>query len=156
MRKSNYTQTAMDFATMVLAHIVSLLARVSPLRHAAIGIGEKYIRLTHHGADRNFRLPPGVVADRAEFGKAIMHTADRALASGLSPAVIRRLIDNMVQGIMIEGGDQSAIHRFFEAQGTYPPGFMTISPTVYWLLCQRWTDWREVKLGYFRSHHHRS
>lgn len=121
-------EIVMDLTTEMLVHAAPLLARASPLRHAAIWAGEKYIHLARKGDSTNTPLPPGVIADRAEFGEAILHTADRMLASGLSPTVIRRLADNLVRGIAIEGGGQSAISRFFEAQGTYPPGFMTLSP----------------------------
>ena len=121
-------EIVMDLTTEILVHSAPLLARTSPLRHAAIWAGEKYIRLARNGDGANIPLPPGVVADRAEFGKAILHTADRMLASGLSPAVLRRAADNMVRGIIIEGGVRSARSRFFEAHGTNPPDLMTLSP----------------------------
>lgn len=132
MSVSNSVQNmALDLGTEAAVHAAPLLAKVSPVRHAALWIGEKYIRLTQNGADqaaRNAARPPGAIADRVEFGKAILHTTDRAFARGLSPAVIRRFIDNMARGIAIEGSGQPAKSRFFEKHGTYPPGFLTISP----------------------------
>lgn len=110
-------EIVMDLTREMLVHAAPLLSRASPLRHAAIWAGEKYIHLARNGDSTNTLLPPGVVADRAEFEEAILYTADRMLASGLSPTVIRRLADNLVRGIASEGGGQSAISRFFEAQG---------------------------------------
>lgn len=110
-------EIVMDLTREMLVHAAPLLSRASPLRHAAIWAGEKYIHLARNGDSTNTLLPPGVVADRAEFEEAILYTADRMLASGLSPTVIRRLADNLVRVIASEGGGQSAISRFFEAQG---------------------------------------
>ena len=124
----NLQQTALNIGKDVLIHTAPMLARVSPLRQTVVWAGEKYIQLTrdHHGSSDS--LPPGVIADQAEFGKAILNTANRMLASNLSPAVLRRLIDNMVQGIALEGGDQKAMARFAKANGMNPPGLLTISP----------------------------
>jgi MoaA/NifB/PqqE/SkfB family radical SAM enzyme len=119
---------ALDLTTEVVVQAAPLLAQVSPVRHAAIWAGEKYIQLAGNGADTNASRPPGVIADRAEFGQAILNTVDRILASGLSPHVLRRIIDNMVRGIALEGGGQSARSCFFNKHGTNPPGFLTISP----------------------------
>ncbi len=124
-------EIALDLGIEVVVRAAPLLAKVSPVRHAALWAGEKYIHLAQNGADRtekNATRPPGVIADRAEFGQAILHTANRILTSGLSPAVLRRFTKNMVQGIAIEGNDQLAKSRFFDEYGTYPPGFMTIGP----------------------------
>ena len=93
---------ALDLGTEVVVHTAPLLAKVSPVRHAAIWAGEKYIRLAQNGADQVARTaarPPGVIADRTEFGQAILHTVDRIFARGLSPAVLRRFIDNMALAI---------------------------------------------------------
>jgi hypothetical protein len=118
----------LDLTTEVVVQAAPLLAQVSPVRHAAIWAAEKYIQHSQNGADRNASRPPGVIADRAEFGQAILNTVDRILASGLSPNVLRRIIDNMVRGIAVEGGGQSARSCFFDKYGTHPPGFLTISP----------------------------
>jgi MoaA/NifB/PqqE/SkfB family radical SAM enzyme len=124
-------KVALDLGTEVLVHTTPFLAKVSPVRHAALWAGEKYIRFAQNGsylAARNAARPSGVIADRAEFGRAILHTADRVFSRELSPAVIRRLIDNMARGIALDGNDLPAKSRFFEKHGTYPPGFLTISP----------------------------
>lgn len=103
----------------------------SPLaRRTALWVGEQYI---HHknkdrAAEGNSLRPPGVIADRTEMGQAILHTADRLFASNVSPAVIQRAMDIMVEGIMMEGNDKSVTERFFEQYGTHPPSFMTIAP----------------------------
>ncbi|HMN15387.1 MAG TPA: SPASM domain-containing protein [Bellilinea sp.] len=110
-------EIVMDLTREMLVHAAPLLSRASPLRHAVIWAREKYIHLARNGDSTNTPIPPGVVADRAEFGDAILHTADHMLACGLSPTVIRRLADNLIRGIASEGGGQSAISRFFEAQG---------------------------------------
>jgi len=118
----------LDLTTEVVMLSLPLLRQFSPVRYVAIWTAEKYIQLVGNGANKNASLPPGVIADRAEFGQAILNSVDRILASGLSPNVIRRIIDNMIRGIAIEGGDQSVRSGFFDKYGTYPPGFLTISP----------------------------
>jgi MoaA/NifB/PqqE/SkfB family radical SAM enzyme len=122
---------ALDLGTEVAVHAVPLLAQVSPVRHAAVWVGDKYIHFAQNGDERTYRnasRPPGAIADRAEFRRAILHTVDRIFARGLSPGVIRRLIDNMARGVALEGNDQPAISGFFDKYGTYPPSFMTLSP----------------------------
>lgn len=104
-----------------------LLAQISPVRHAAIWAGEQYIRFAGDGVILDITRPPGVMADRAEFGRAILHTADRAFARQLSPNTLRRLLENFVDGILM-GGNRPAIDQFFKQNGTYPPGFLTLSP----------------------------
>jgi len=124
-------KTSLDLGTEVVVHAAPLLAKITPVRHAALWAGEKYIRFAQNGterAEKNAARPPGSIADRAEFGRSILHTADRAFARGLSPAVLRRFIDNMARGIAIDGNDQPAKLRFFEEHGTHPPGFLTLSP----------------------------
>jgi len=104
-----------------------LLAHVDPIRHAAVWAGERYIRFAGNGISLDTSRPPGVIADRTEFGRALLHTADRAFARRLSPNVLRRLLENFVDGIML-GGNRPAIDRFFEQHGVYPPSFLTLSP----------------------------
>ena len=129
MLKANHGQkTAFDLRTDMLVRVAPLLARVPPLRHAAVRAGERYIERNRNGGSGHMSLPPGVVEDRTEFWKAILHTADRILAGSASPLVLRRALDNLVRGIMIEGGRQSARSRFSAAHGTNPPDLMTLSP----------------------------
>jgi len=111
----------------VVVRAAPLLAHVGPMRHAAVWAGERYIRFASNGIGLDASRPPGVTADLTEFGRAILHTADRAFTKRLSPNVLRRLLENFVDGIML-GGNRSAIDRFFEQHGTYPPGFLTLSP----------------------------
>jgi len=122
---------SLDLGTEIVVHTAPLLAKIAPVRHAALWAGAKYVHFAQNGAytaDINSVRPSGVITERAEFGQAILHTIDRVFARGLSPAVIRRLIDNMARGIAIDGNDQPARSAFFDKYGTYPPGFMTLSP----------------------------
>lgn len=104
-----------------------LLSHVGPMRHAAVWAGERYIRFARNGINQDTSSLPGVIADRTEFGQVILHMADQIFSGWLSPNVLRRLLENFVDGIML-GGNRPAIDRFFEQNRTYPPGFLTIGP----------------------------
>ena len=121
-------KTIAGLGTEAIVYTAPLLARSAPLRHAALWTGEQYIRFFRDGASPALPLPPGVTQDFAKFGQAIWHTADRILAHDLSRPVVRSVARNLVDGIMVEGGQQAAILRFHERYGAYPPGFLTLSP----------------------------
>ncbi len=108
--------------------IAPLLARVAPLRHTIINLGKIYIQYSRSSFEEISPYPPGVQIDRAEFSKAIFQTADRVLTDGLSANVLRRIGQNLGQGIMVEGGTRSIIDQFHKEYGSYPPGFLTLSP----------------------------
>jgi MoaA/NifB/PqqE/SkfB family radical SAM enzyme len=129
MSINNFTQKmALNLATETLVHASPFLARVAPVRKAAIQVGAAYIRFAHNGAGVNSSPPPGVIADRAQFGEAILHTTERILANSLSKTVLRRAGNIVTQAITVDGRYQTARSRFFEKYGTYPPGFLTLSP----------------------------
>lgn len=58
-------EIVLDLATEMLVQAAPLLARASPVRHAAIWAGEKYIHLARNGDSTNTSLPPGAVAAKA-------------------------------------------------------------------------------------------
>jgi MoaA/NifB/PqqE/SkfB family radical SAM enzyme len=111
-----------------IVYTAPLLARAAPLRHAALWTGEQYIRFSQDGANRTLPLPLGEKEDFAQFGQAIWNTADHILDHHLSQSVLRSIARNLVSGIMVEGGQRTAISQFHERFGNYPPGFLTISP----------------------------
>jgi len=127
---SNHAGKHHNWKSKLVVKSTPIFARSPLARRTALWIGAKYIHMHNkqRAAEGNALRPPGVIADRAAFGEAIFHTADRLFASHLSPAVIQRIMDVMVEGIMVEGNDKSATERFFEQYGTHPPSFMTIAP----------------------------
>jgi MoaA/NifB/PqqE/SkfB family radical SAM enzyme len=105
-----------------------LLARLKFLRQASLQEMEKYIQVARTPVNPGFLRPPGVTEDLTKFSKVVWRTADRILDHNLSRPVMRSLVHNLVSGIMVENGQQTAISRFHEAYGTNPPLFLTLSP----------------------------
>ena len=116
------------FAEEALMHAWPIFAQIAPLRSAAVRAGEAYIHLAQKRPHGKEHYPPGVLEDRACMGQAILHTAERLLAYDPAPAVRRAAFRILVQRILLEGVDRRAAERFRTARGTYPPGFLTISP----------------------------
>lgn len=117
-----------NLAAETLVFASPSLTRIAPLRRAAIQAGAAYIRLVYNGSGANPSRPPGVIADRAQFGQAILHTTDRIFANGLSQTFFQRAGNIVTQALVVDGKYQSARSRFFERYGTYPPYFLTLSP----------------------------
>ncbi|MHC1771261.1 MAG: radical SAM/SPASM domain-containing protein [Flexilinea sp.] len=105
-----------------------LLAHSRFLRRTFLQATQKYVKVSHNSVKESSPRPSGVDEDRYDFSEAIWHTADRILEHKLSRPVIRSITNNLVNGIMVEGGKQTAMTAFHEKYGTNPPGFLTISP----------------------------
>jgi len=105
-----------------------LLTHSEFLRHTFLQAMQKYIQVARIPISPSFPRPIGVTEDLTEFSTVILHTADRIMDHHLSCPVMRSVVRNLVSGIMVEGGQQTAISRFHETYGTNPPGFLTLSP----------------------------
>ncbi len=116
------------FRTECIVSTVPLLAHMKPIRHSLLWMMQKYIQASHIPMDVSIPRPIGVEEDLHEFSNVIWHTADRILAHHLSGPVLRSVSNNLVNEIMIEGGDFTVISQFHQQHGTYPPGFLTLSP----------------------------
>lgn len=112
----------------VLTDAWPIIGHITPLRKALIQAGENYVRKDQKRPPSTLHYPPGVVRDRAVFGQAIIHTADRLLSRNVSRAVRRNAVDNLVGGLLLEGSDRSIADKFRTEHGHYPPGFLTVSP----------------------------
>lgn len=115
--------------TELLATSLPILSRSKSLRQVSFASVKTYIQIFQSDTKNNsLPRPIGMNEDRSEFSKVIWETADRILTHDLSRSVLKNVSRNLVNGIMINGGDQSAISQFHETYGTNPPGFLTVSP----------------------------
>jgi len=116
-----------DLGVELSVQIAPALYRSALLRKSIIWTGEKTIRILSNHDDHEVSRPLGVMIDRNEFKQAIIKMSERALAMNLSPDVLRRLLQDFVEGIMI-GENREVIESFYHQFGTHPPSFLTISP----------------------------
>jgi MoaA/NifB/PqqE/SkfB family radical SAM enzyme len=106
------------------------LARIGPLRRAAMGIAERRLDSWYESAlDAGLR-PPGVDSDRHAVGKAILHTLDRAIAEDrLCQSSFDKALSILIRGIIVNQGDWNAKGQFAAQYGYNPPDLLLISPT---------------------------
>lgn len=121
-------KTVEKLGTEALVSTSPLLSYSEPLRHAFLETMEKYVQKSSIKRIPSYPRPAGVTEDMTEYSKVIWHTADRILDHHLARPVIRNIASNLVEGIMVEGGTQTAISQFRKENGTNPPGFLTLSP----------------------------
>ena len=120
--------TAFDMGLECIVRSAPLLSKSAPLRQGVLQTG-KYISTYLRPANPLVSsLPPGVLADQAEFGRAFMQTFDRILARRLSDATLRKISHSLVHGALVQGGEHSAIAHFSEQFGVNPPSTLVISP----------------------------
>jgi len=122
------TKLLESLGTEVLVFTMPLLAHSKPLRQSLFWAVQKYIQVARFQINPSVPRPAGVTTDLTKFIPVIWHTADCLLNQRLARPVIRSVARNLVSGIMIGGGQQSPISRFHGMFGTYPPGFLTLSP----------------------------
>ena len=112
----------------VAVGISPLLSKSAALRHGVLKTG-KFVSSRIRPANPLLSiLPSGVLTDQSIFGEAFMNTFDRVLAGRLSEATLRSIAHNLIQGALVQGGEQSAIARFSQELGMNPPSTLTISP----------------------------
>jgi MoaA/NifB/PqqE/SkfB family radical SAM enzyme len=129
MADTNGRQSTLErVAVPVLVNAGPTLARVGPIRRAAIGLIEGWMRREAAKRRPTSRQPPGVFDDRAAMRQALLRSVDRALSERyLAPSVLRRAGQALMRGTM-QRGDQPTAKRFREQYGKNPPAFLTISP----------------------------
>jgi MoaA/NifB/PqqE/SkfB family radical SAM enzyme len=122
-------QATLKLATELMVRGGPRLVRVKPLRRAMVGYFEKQIMNMLKYERAMSELPPGVSDDRAVMGLALLHTIERALCERyVSPAVVRRAIQNLGKSTIIESGDRGPAESFRDQYGTHPPAFLVIAP----------------------------
>jgi len=119
---------ALKVGTEVLVHAGPGLARVTPMRHAALRVGERYLRRARATEYARGSYPPGVIDDHTAMGLAIVHMVERLFTRPLAPAARRAMIDNLLRGALLEQGYRDPVDRFAADHDTDPPGFLLISP----------------------------
>ncbi len=125
--KSYTEEVAGKVGIETLVTAAPILSHSKLLRHAFLNAGQNYIQNIRPKRPRLPR-PVGVEEDLAEYSKVIWETADRILDHNLAKPVLRSALNNLVNGIMIDGGTQSAMLQFNKKYGINPPGFLTLSP----------------------------
>jgi MoaA/NifB/PqqE/SkfB family radical SAM enzyme len=106
------------------------LARVTPLRRAALGLAERRMQAWYESALEAGQRPPGVDSDRYAMGRAIIRTMDRALAEDrLCQSSLNKTLSILIRGILVNQGNWDAKKQFAGKYGYNPPDLLLISPT---------------------------
>lgn len=111
-----------------LALIAPVLAHVKPLRKVFMRTIQNYVENAQPSDPFIFPRSIGEDEDRAEFSRVFIHTGDRILSHNLSRPYIRRIADNLVNGIFVDEIQKETINQFQKTYHTNPPFFLTISP----------------------------
>jgi len=127
LKVRTFKDTAFDWGVDRVVSTAPLLSRSALLRQLVLQAG-KFVSTFVRPPKVFPSLPPGVLADRADFGQAFIHTFERMLTCGLSEATLQKISRDLILGALVKGGQQSAISSFSEKFGTNPPSFLTISP----------------------------
>jgi MoaA/NifB/PqqE/SkfB family radical SAM enzyme len=122
-------QATLKAAAELMVHAGPRLVRMKPVRRALVGYFEKQL-MNRLKQERSMALfPPGVSDDRAVMGLALLHTIERALCDRyVSPAVVRRALQNLGKNAILDRGDRGPAESFKEKYGTHPPAFLVIGP----------------------------
>ncbi|MEN6409512.1 MAG: radical SAM protein [Anaerolineaceae bacterium] len=122
-------KTVTTVGTECMVSTAPLLARSEFLRKSVLKAMQKYVLAARNTPNQmDIPRPIGVDEDRHEFSNVIWQTADRILAQNLSRPFLRNTGRNLVSGIMVDGGQRTAMSQFRETYGINPPGFLTLSP----------------------------
>ncbi len=120
-------KVALQVGTEVLVRTGPGLARIAPLRRAAVWAGERYLQRARATEYARGSYPPGVIDDHTAMELAIVHMVERLLARPLAPAARRAMIDNLLRGALLEQGYRDPVDRFAAEHGTGPAGLLLIS-----------------------------
>jgi len=120
---------SLDVAKELVIRLGPSLLGTPMVQKALLGLVEGRFASHYERLKRTSPLPPGVIEERELMTQAFLHTVARALARRqLSQAMLRGLVEVLLEGALIRGGDREAQNRFREKYGTRPPGLLTISP----------------------------
>jgi MoaA/NifB/PqqE/SkfB family radical SAM enzyme len=129
MALTRIEKTLLNVFLSVAAHAGLQIARITPVRHAAVEAIDRWIAEDARRACMRGEYPARVNQDRSRMAMALVHSIERGLVNGyLSPEVVHRLIENLVRGILVEQGDREAANQFRARFGVFPPSFLVISP----------------------------
>jgi MoaA/NifB/PqqE/SkfB family radical SAM enzyme len=105
------------------------LARIGPLRRAAVAGCERRLVARTGAAPGPGRNPAAVDADKRALSLALLHTVDRALAERrVAGASLRGLVRVLAHDVLLRRGDPRAKAAFRARRGCGPPDFLVISP----------------------------
>ena len=119
---------AFNMGLDVTVRISPLLSKSAALRHGVLQTGKFVASRIRPANPLLSSLSPGVLTDQALFGEAFLNIFDSILTRRLSDATLRSISHNLINGALVQRGDQSAIARFSKQFGMNPPSTLTISP----------------------------
>ena len=97
-RRSRTAHFTLNTGISFLVRTAPALARVGPLRRAAVRMAENRLQAIQQAAVASGFRPVGVENDRYDLGQAMLHTIVRALAENrLSPATRRTVLCTLVR-----------------------------------------------------------
>ena len=128
-RRSRTERFALNTGINFLVRTAPALARVGPLRRAAVRTAEKRLQTIQQAAVVSGFRPVGVEQDRHDLGLAMLHTIERALAENqLSPATRRTVLCTLVRDNLFLQGNWDVKEGFRQRNGVLPPDFLLVSP----------------------------
>ncbi|MGB4595655.1 MAG: radical SAM protein [Anaerolineaceae bacterium] len=119
---------AFNVGLNIAVQTAPILSKSALLRQGVLQTGRFVSSRIRPAKPLSSSLPPGVLADQASFGEAFIKTFDQILARRMSEATLRSIAHNLIQGALVQGGEQSAVTSFFQEFGMNPPSTMVISP----------------------------
>ena len=129
LRRSRTSRFALSAGINFLVHAGPALARIRPLRQAAVKMAEARLESMQQTAIASGFRPIGVEKDRHALGLAMLHTIERALADDrLSPATRHTVLCTLVRDNLFLQGNWEAKEGFRQRNGVLPPDFLLVSP----------------------------
>ena len=128
-RRSRTSRFALNTGINFLVRTAPALARVGPLRRAAVRMAENRLQAIQQAAVASGFRPVGVENDRYDLGLAMLHTIARTLAEDrLSPVTRRTVLCTLVRDNLFLQGNWDAKEGFRQRNGVLPPDFLLVSP----------------------------
>jgi MoaA/NifB/PqqE/SkfB family radical SAM enzyme len=119
----------LNIATNVLADNGTRLAQTAAVRRRLVHLIENKMLSELKQTLTNPNCIPGVEEDRTILELTVLRSVERALAENrLSPGALRAVIKILVQSVLLEQGDLSAVERFQKQYGMRAPSFLVLSP----------------------------
>jgi len=105
--------------------------RFAPARHALLNYaGWRASRKPKNGnGDGSMPCLPRIAQDRADLGRALLHSVERGLSRGPIPGtVVKGLLRGLLMNAFLREEHQASVERFRQEHGYGPPSFALISP----------------------------
>jgi MoaA/NifB/PqqE/SkfB family radical SAM enzyme len=129
LRRSRAARFALNMGINTLIRTAPTLARIRPLRRAAVRFAEGRLEAMRESAILTGFRPVGAEQDRYDLGLAMLSSIERILAEDrISPATRRTVMGTLVRDNLFLQGNWEAKEKFRQRNGAYPSDFMLVSP----------------------------